>query len=64
MRVSPCELAALTTAVANGLYHCLSPLELEVVAAVFVQLGDTLETLAAQAALLEARCGNTENGAD
>ena len=63
MRVSPGELTALITAVANGLYHCLSPWELEVVAAIFDQLGDTLGTLAAQAALLEARRGNTENGA-
>lgn len=61
--MNPCELTALVTAVANGLYGCLSAVELEVLAAVFEQLGDTLATLAAQAALLEARCGKQERGA-
>lgn len=48
------ELTALVTAAANGLYSCLTAPELAVLAAVFTQLGDTLETLAAQKALLEA----------
>ncbi len=61
--MNPCELTVLITAIANGLYNCLSPLELEVVATIFEQLGDTLGTLAAQAALLESRCGGMENGA-
>lgn len=52
--MNPQELTALVTAVANGLYGCLSAPELAVLAAVFTQLGDTLETLAAQRALLEA----------
>lgn len=51
--MSPCELTVLVTAVANALYGCLTAGELAVLAAVFEQLGDTLETLAAQAALLE-----------
>ena len=63
MRVDPCELTMLVTAVANALYNCLPAPELNVLAAVFDQLADTLGTLAAQAALREARCGgNTETG--
>lgn len=59
--MNPCELALLVTAVANSLYGCLRPEELGVLASVFVQLGDTLETLAAQGALLESQC-NGESG--
>lgn len=51
--MDPRELTALVTAVANGLYNCLPASELAVLAAVFNQLGDTLETLAAQCALLK-----------
>lgn len=50
--MDPRELTALVTAVANGLYNCMSASELAVLAAVFTQLGDTLATLAAQSALL------------
>ena len=53
--MDPRELTALVTAVANGLYGCMDSLELAVLAAVFTQLGDTLETLAAQKSLLEAK---------
>lgn len=53
--MDPRELTALVTAVANGLYGCMDALELAVLAAVFTQLGDTLETLAAQKSLLEAK---------
>lgn len=55
MRVNPQELAVLITAAANALYESVPALELSVLAAAFTQLGDTLETLAAQAALLESR---------
>ena len=56
--MDPRELTVLVTAVANALYGCLSPLELGVLAAVFTQLGDTLETLAAQKERLEqGSCG-------
>ena len=51
--MDPRELTLFVTAVANGLYDSLPPLELALLAAVFNQLGDTLETLAAQKALLE-----------
>lgn len=54
----PQELTTAVTAAANALYCSgLTGEELEVLAAVFTQLGDTLATLAAQRALLEARCG-------
>lgn len=55
MHVNPQELTVLVTAVANALYESMPAAELAVLAAVFTQLGDTLETLAAQAALLEDR---------
>ncbi len=51
--MDPRELTLFVTATANSLYERL-PARLAVLAAVFTQLGDTLETLAAQAALLEA----------
>ena len=51
--MDPRELTLFVTATANGLYNCLSPNELALIAAVFNQLGDTLETLAAQKELLE-----------
>ena len=56
--MDPRELALFVAAVANSLYECLPPEQLAVLAAVFNQLGDTLETLAAQAEFLESRrCG-------
>ncbi len=61
--MDPCELSVLVSAIANGLYSCLSPLELEVVAAIFVQLGDTLAAMSAQQALLEARRCKPKTGA-
>lgn len=54
--MDPRELTLFVTATANSLYDTLPPAQLAVLAAVFTQLGDTLETLAAQAALLEAGC--------
>jgi len=59
MRMDPRELTVLVTALANAMYGCMSALELAVLAAIFNQLGDTLETLAAQAALLEQCCCGT-----
>ena len=55
--MDPRELTLFVTAAANGLYDSLPPLELALLAAVFNQLGDTLETLAAQKALLEGGGG-------
>lgn len=54
--MDPRELTLFVSAVANGLYECLPPERLAVLAAVFTQLGDTLETLLAQAAFLGKDC--------
>ncbi len=61
--MDPRELSLLVTAVANAMYGCMSPLELAVLSSVFCQLGDTLETLAAQAELLEQRCSGASEAA-
>lgn len=58
MLLDPRELTALVTAAANCLYTQLPAAELAVLAAVLTQLGDTLETLAAQKELLDANCNN------
>lgn len=53
--MEPQELTLFVSAVANSLYETVPPERLAVLAAVFTQLGDTLETLAAQEAFLRAR---------
>lgn len=55
--MDPRELTLLITATANSLYERIPPQELAVLAAVFVQLGDTLATLAAQGARLAGGSG-------
>ena len=55
--MDPRELTLLITATANGLYERIPPQELAVLAAVFVQLGDTLATLAAQGERLAGGSG-------
>jgi hypothetical protein len=57
MRVNPQEMSMLVTGIANALYESLPAPELSVLAAGFVQLGDTLGTMAAQASLLQGRQG-------
>ena len=52
MDMEPRELTLFISAVANSLYETLPADRLAVLAAVFTQLGDTLETLAAQSAWL------------
>ena len=52
--MDPRELTLFTTAAANALYDCLPQGQLAVLAAAFTQMGDTLETLAAQKDLLES----------
>lgn len=54
--MDPRELTLFVSAVANCLYECLEAEHLAVLAAVFNQLGDTLETLAAAAALGKGSC--------
>lgn len=52
--MSPCELTASITAIANTLACKLSSEEIALLGAIFVQLGDTLATIATQSALCEA----------
>lgn len=59
--MDPRELTLLVTATANSLYDCVPAAQLALLAAAFTQLGDTLETLAAQAALLEAAAGSVDS---
>ena len=56
IEVDPKELTLFVAAAANCLYECLSADQLALLAAVFNQLGDTMETLAAAAALSEREC--------
>ncbi len=49
----PCELTASVTAIANALACKLSVSELNLVGAVLSQLGDTLNTIAAQRSICE-----------
>ena len=47
------ELTATITALANAIACNLTPGEIALIAGIFVQLGDTLATIAAQKALCE-----------
>ena len=51
--MNPLELTSAITALANAIACHLSPGEIALVAGIFVQLGDTLATIAAQQALCE-----------
>ena len=53
--MNPLELTSAITALANAIACSLSPGEIALVAGIFVQLGDTLATIAAQQALCEER---------
>ena len=46
--MTPCELTAGVTALANALACRLSDMDLNLLALVLIQLGDTLGTIAAQ----------------
>ena len=52
--MNSCNLTASITAIANGLACDLTLEEITLLAAIFVQLGDTLATIAAQKSCLEA----------
>lgn len=54
------ELTYAVTAIANVIACALSPSEIALVAGVFVQLGDTLATLAAGQALCEEEKQNNK----
>ena len=49
------ELTSAITAIANAIACKLTPGEIALLASVFVQLGDTLATIAAQRTLCEER---------
>lgn len=54
--MNPCALTAFVTAVANALACELTTNELNVLGAVFSQLGDTLTTIATQRSVCESIC--------
>ena len=54
--MNACELTASVTAAANAIAYKLNDDELALLAAVLVQLGDTLATIATQRAI----CGTAE----
>lgn len=55
--MNPCALTAEVTAIANVLASGLSDEKLELIAAIFTQLGDTLATIAVQRSI----CSPTKN---
>lgn len=55
--MNACELTASITAIANSLACNLSSEELDLLSAVFMQLGDTLATISAQRSLCQAKQG-------
>lgn len=59
--MNACELTASVTAIANTLACRLSSEELTLWAAVFVQLGDTLATIATQRSVCESLCSGAKN---
>lgn len=59
--MNPCELTFGVTSLANTIACRLSDEELDVVAAIFTQLGDTLETISAQRALCSAKTTTVTN---
>ncbi len=56
--MSPCELVSFITAVACSISNSCSDEEVEILAAVLVQLGDTLVTINAQKGAIGAPIGN------
>ena len=59
--MNPCQLTASLTAIANVISSKLSVEETTLLAAILVQLGDTLATIATQRTLCEAKedkCNN------
>lgn len=56
--MTPCELTASITAFANAFASKLSGDEIALWGAVFSQLGDTLETIAAHKELIKKSCTN------
>lgn len=59
--MTPCELTALVTVIANTLAAQFSDNEILLLSAVLQQLGDTLGTIVAQKAILNSRSDNNNN---
>ena len=53
--MNPCQLTASVTAVANALACSLTAEQITLLAAILVQLGDTLVTIATQKATLQEK---------
>ena len=53
--MNPCELTAAITALANTIAAGLTTEEISLISSLFMQLGDTLATIAAQRALCQAK---------
>ena len=58
--MNPCQLTAMITTLANAISNKLNIEELGVLAAILVQLGDTLATIATQRTICEARANLSE----
>lgn len=56
MLMNPCDLSMSVAALANTIACKLDEEDLSVVAAVFIQLGDTLETILAQREWCRNKC--------
>lgn len=54
--MNPCELTVSISALASAIAAQLSDDELSILAAVLVQLGDTLETIAVQRDICKKHC--------
>lgn len=59
--MTPCELTASITAVANALACKLSVNEITLLGAVFSQFGDTLSTIAAQKSICEMHVNKSDS---
>lgn len=59
--MNPLELTAAITTLANAMANNLTIDELNLLAAVVTQLGDTLATIAAQKSICESVCESQEN---
>ena len=62
--MTPLELTSALTVLANAISCRLTPSETALVASIFVQLGDTLSTIAAAKALCEEINLNKDKQAD
>lgn len=58
--MNPCELTTSVTAVANVLANSLPDDRLELAAALFTQLGDTLASIAVQRSICAQTAGYTQ----